>query len=100
MHTTPPYFTPNGSSIDTITIKNISDFSLGWDYQFQLGTAGYLHMNAQDANDYAVTLVRRLVEDGRLSMENAEYIAAMTHRVLQDPAEALEAAMMEAGENF
>ena len=95
-----PYLMPNGGGLDTITITNISQINVGWDYQITLGTMGYLHMPAKDAADLAVTLIRRLVEDGKLPMGDAEYINAMTHRVLQDPAEALEAAMMEAGEDL
>lgn len=94
-----PYLSPSPKPIDgEITVRRIDNGS--WRYQIILDFAGYIHMDADDLNTFARTLVEALYDNGDLDMATAERINYLSHVVLQDPREALEAAMMEAGEDF
>ncbi len=79
--------------IEVITLTNGT-----WDYGIKMGRAAYLYLNANDLADLAHVIVKRLYDDNALPMPMAEHVNYLTHVVLQDPREALEAAMMEAGE--
>ena len=96
--TKPIYLSPSPRPVTSIDIKRITDSNTGWDYQFVLGDAGYLHLTAADANDLFHVLAKRLYDDNTLSMDTAEHVGYLCHVVVQDPREALEAAQMEAGE--
>jgi nitrogenase molybdenum-iron protein alpha/beta subunit len=52
------------------------------------------------AETLAMDLIKALYDNGHLSMDAAGSLHTMSLTVLQDPREALEVAMMEAGEDF
>lgn len=59
-----------------------------------------IHVPVEVLNYVVLEAVTALYDSGDLEMAVAEKINYLSHVVLQDPREALEAAMMEAGEDF
>lgn len=59
-----------------------------------------LSMQPVNAEALAMDLITALYDNGDLSMDAAGRLNTMSMTVLQDPAEALEAAMMEAGDDL
>ena len=102
-----PYFSPVGNSVDTIRVDRLPrrpDMDK-WSHSITLynrdnAPVGYLYLEAKDLNDLVMVAVKSLDLDGSLGMDTAEFLATVANRTLRDPQEALEAAMMEAGEDF
>ena len=92
-----PYLSVRPARIEgDITVKPAE--GANWDYTVTLGWGNHLFLTATDANAILVTLATALYDDGGMSMEAAERVNYLSGIVLRDPAEAREAAMMEAGE--
>lgn len=83
----------------TVNVNDTEKYPTMQPYRIDLGNES-LSMDATDASALAVALIEALYDRGELDMTAAERLNYLSHVVLQDPREALEAAMMQAGEDF
>ena len=95
-----PFIFHGGNFIEGVALRNRIDAEIsGYDYIIEMGSVS-LSLETTDLNALFHVIAKRLYDDNTMTLDTAEHVGYLCHVVSQDPQEALEAAMMEAGEDF
>ena len=93
-----PFHYKGGEFVEEILVEHRADVARP--YSIPLGGMESLGLTTENAEALLMALFTSLYDHDGLSMDAAGRLHTMCLTVLQDPQEALEAAMMEAGEDF